>query len=105
MKGQEPRRSLAHDHGVLADAEEILRRYPDISSEERDRLGHFLSRGAPIDIGLMSSNKDLWRSAERFKGDHPEYFKISRAVYAGWAAAIIGVMLVLVLIKDMGVSH
>lgn len=103
MKGQESRRSLAHDPGVLADAEDILTRYPEVSSEERARIGHFLSRGAPIDVGLLSSNAELWRRAERFKGDHPEYFKIGKGVYAGWIAAVIGIMLVLVLIKDMGV--
>lgn len=67
----QPRRPIAHDVQILSDAECLLARYPDINAEERDRVGRFLRSGAPIDIGLLSSNAELWRKAERFKVEHP----------------------------------
>ena len=103
MKGSHSQRTIANDPDALSEAQDLLARYPDVSSEERDRLGRFLRRGAPIDIGLLSSNTRLWRIAERFKLEHPHYFRLGARVYAGWVAAVVGITLVLVLIKDMGV--
>jgi len=103
VKGSQSQRTLAHDPDALSDAQALLARYPDVSSEERDRLGRFLRKGAPIDIGLLSSNTPLWRIAERFKRDHTNYFRLGASVYAGWVAAVVGIALVLLLIKDIGV--
>ena len=102
MKGSQSQRTLAHDPDALSDAQALLARYPEVTPDERDRLGHFLRRGAPIDIGLLSSNTPLWRIVEQFKRDHPHYFRLGTGVYAGWIAAVVGIALVLILIKDIG---
>lgn len=104
MTGSQSRRSIALDPDALGDAETLLERYPDVSSSERDRVAHFLRRGAPIDIGLLSSNAELWATAERFKRDNPHYFKVGVRVYIGWAGALTAIIGTLVLIKDAGVN-
>lgn len=98
-----PRQALAHDPEALAEAERLLLRYPDISSAEHKRLGRFLRSGAPIDIGLLSSKPELWFIAERFKAENPAYFRIGRAVFAGWAVAVTAIIGALILIKDIGI--
>jgi hypothetical protein len=104
VKGSESRRSIAHDPDALSDAEALLAKYPDVSADEHDRIGRFLRKGAPIDIGLLSSNGELWETAERFRLEHPRYFKLGGGVYAGWAVALIGIVGGLILIQDLGLN-
>ena len=104
MKASDPRRAIAHDLNALGEAERLLCRYPNVGDEERDRLARFLRHGAPIDIGLLSSNPQLWGAAERFKADHPSYFRLGARVYAGWAAAIAALAIALIFIKDIGLN-
>ena len=103
MKVSNTGTAIAHDPEALHDAEGLLGRYPEIDESERDRLAEFLRSGAPIDIGLLSSNRQVWRAADRFRRDHPKYFRMGARGYAGWAAAVTGLGLGLVLIKDMGI--
>ena len=104
MQGSDSRRSIAHDLDALIDAEALLAKYPNVSADEHERIGRFLSKGAPIDIGLLSSNAGLWKTAERFRLEHPRYFRLGMGVYAGWVAALIGIAAGLILIKDMGLN-
>lgn len=98
------RSAIAHDSETLKDIQALLRRYPDIDEQERDRIGQFLRHGAPIDLGLLSSDPELWSAAGAFKSRHPHYFALGRRFYLGWAAAITALMGGLLLIKDMGVN-
>ena len=104
MSLSQSRAAIAHDPDSLADVSALLERYPEVSVDERDRIGRFLRSGAPIDIGLLSSNAGLWRTADRFKFEHPHYFKVGAGVYAGWAAAVAALVGTLVLIKDAGMN-
>jgi hypothetical protein len=98
------RRSIAHDPNRLDEVQALLKRYPDLSEEERDRVGNFLRHGAPLDLGLLSSDPELWRAAGAFKTHHPGYFAPGRRFYLGWAAAITMLVGGLALIKDMGLN-
>ena len=102
MTKQQSRRAIARDFDALSDAEALLQKYPDVTATERDRIGHFLRRGSPIDIGLLSSSPDAWRAAETFKADHPGYFKFGAGVYVGWLVALVLLGVGLAAIKDMG---
>lgn len=104
MKRPDSRRALSDDFDTLVDAEILLGRYPEVSQAERDRIGHFLRHGSPLDIGLLSSNAQAWKAAETFKLENPRYFASGFGVYAGWAVAIFGIGATLVLIKDMGLN-
>jgi hypothetical protein len=96
------RRAIAHNPESIEEVQELLRRYTDINEQERDRVAEFLRHGAPIDVGLLSSDPELWRAAGAFKAHHPQYFTLSRRFYIGWAAAITMLTGGLVLIKDLG---
>lgn len=104
MQRPDSRRTLSDDFETLADAEILLSKYPQVSHAERDRIGHFLRHGSPLDIGLLSSNARAWTAAETFKLENPRYFAPGLGVYAGWTVAILGIGATLVLIKDMGLN-
>lgn len=104
MNNAKARSAIAHDANQLEEVQRLLRRYPDIDQQERDRVGEFLRNGAPIDVGLLSSDPELWRAAGAFKTHHPHYFALGRGVYIGWAAGIMALVGGLAMIKDMGVN-
>ena len=104
MQRPSSRRALSDDFEMLNDAEILLRKYPEVSQEERDRIGHFLRHGSALDIGLLSSNAQVWEAAETFKSENPGYFATGLRVYAGWAVAVLGISATLVFIKDMGLN-
>ncbi len=104
MNNANARSGIAHDPKMLDEVQRLLRRYPDLNEQERDRVGKFLRGGAPIDLGLLSSDPELWRAAGAFKAHHPHYFTLGRRFYVGWAAAITTLIGGLALIKDMGVN-
>ena len=104
MQTKGTRELLAHDAQALAEVEQLLEQYPEVSEEERGRVGRFLRSGAPIDIGLLSSNPRLWNKAEGFRAENKQYFSTARGVYIGWAAAILGIFMVLLLMKDIGLN-
>lgn len=104
MHNKGARDALAHDPQALADVEHLLERYPDISEQGRDRIGRFLRSGAPMDIGLLSSNSKLWKNAEAFRAENAQYFSTGRGIYVGWAAAALGIAVVLLLMKDIGLN-
>ena len=98
------RGAIAHDLQSLEEVQSLLGRYPEVDQHERDRIAHFLRRGSPIDIGLLSSNPEVWRAASTFKAQHPSYFSISTRVYIGWIIAIASLAAVMLFIKDMGAT-
>jgi hypothetical protein len=101
----ERRKSIARDAKALSDAEALLSMYPEVTDAELDRIARFLRHGAPIDIGLLSSNASLWEVAERFKNDHPRYFRLRPQVYLWWLLALAALVLCLVNVKDIGLSR
>lgn len=102
MTRAEPGRTLAHDPDALDEAKILLAKFPDVTADEQCRIGRFLRAGAPIDIGILSSDAELWKSAENFRRNHPEHFRVSARVYAAWVAAILLIGIALVVIKDIG---
>ena len=104
LKAAEQRRSIAHHPETLVKVEELLVSYPDVNGDERDFLAAFLRNGAPIDIGLLSSNAQAWAAAERFRSENPDYFRTGPRVYAAWAAVIGALALALWAMKDMGLN-
>ena len=104
MSTRPARDALAANPERLATAERLLLQYPEVSEAELDLIGDFLKNADPIDVGLLSSNKEAWLNADRFRRQHRYYFALGLRFYLYWAAAIAGIVLVLVLLKDIGHS-
>lgn len=104
MQRTDSRRAISNDFETLAETEALLSKYPEVTASERDRIGHFLRHGSPLDIGLLSSNAKAWKAAEAFKEENPGYFALGLKVYAGWTFAILAISATLALIKDMGLN-
>jgi hypothetical protein len=104
MSRTKSRQALAMNADALANAERLLLQYPDVSETERDEIGAFLKNGAPIDIGLLSSNAEAWQNAERFKRDHPRYFAVGRGFLLYCSAVVALLLFALFLMKDIGLN-
>lgn len=78
MHNANARSAIAHDPNRLEEVQRLLRRYPDIDAQEHDRVGKFLRHGAPLDLGLLSSNPELWSAAAAYKTHNPHYFALGR---------------------------
>lgn len=59
-------------------AEDIFRRYPDISRAEIDEANMFLKNGRHIDIGLVTGNPEIKANVDAFRQEH------RRALSLGW---------------------
>jgi hypothetical protein len=104
VKKPESRRAISHDFDALAETEALLRKYPHVTDAERDRIGRFLRHGSPMDIGLLSSNPDVWTAAQNFRAENRGYFALGGGFYAGWVVALVSIGLGLLFIKDMGLN-
>jgi hypothetical protein len=104
MPRTKSRQALAVNADALANAERLLLQYPKVTNNERDEIGAFLKNGAPIDIGLLSSNAEAWQNAERFKRDHPRYFAVGRGFLLYCSAAVALLLFALFLMKDIGLN-
>jgi hypothetical protein len=98
------RDSMARDGEALARVRVLLQNYPRLSQTESDEVAHFLKKGAPIDIGLLASDRSIWETAQVFKAANPHYFKLSYKVYAAWVVAITLIVGSLALLKDFAVE-
>ncbi|UUR09247.1 hypothetical protein [Sphingomonas glaciei] len=72
------RARVADDPQSLTRVESLLMRYPELSAEEVSEAGKLLRRTGPLDMGLLSANPTAWTQVERFRGDHPGFFRPSR---------------------------
>lgn len=59
-------------------AEDIFRRYPDISEDEAKEAVTFLRKGRHLDIGLVGGIAELRGNIEAFRQEH------RRALNPGW---------------------
>ena len=98
------RDAMARDRDALVQVRFLLQNYPNVSQSESDEIAHFLKKGAPIDIGLLASDRATWETAQAFKDANPHYFKLSYKVYAAWVGVISILMGSLALLKDFGVE-
>jgi hypothetical protein len=101
MRVSESRRTTAVDPDAIARTEELLDLYPNVSTSERDEIAHFLRKGAPIDIGFLSSNEQAWSKAERFKTENRTHFTVKPREYFYWGLLIIAVATAVFLLWDI----
>jgi hypothetical protein len=104
MKISEAGKKLTMNPRGLSRAEELLLRYPAIDATERDEIGLFLRRAAPMDRGILSTNEVAWRNSESFKIDHPAYFGISKRELTVMAVMATVVILILYSLWDIGLG-
>jgi hypothetical protein len=64
-------------------AEDIFRRYPDISAEEAKEAVAFLKKGRHLDIGLVTGIAEIKPNIEAFEEEH------RRALGVGWGEYLI----------------
>lgn len=104
MRISEAGKKLAMSPQDLSRAEELLLRYPAIDASDRDQIGLFLRRGAPMDLGILSTNEVAWRNSEIFRANHPAYFRISKKELAVIAVMAAVVILILYSLWDAGIG-
>ena len=101
MKMSESRARLATDPHALSQVEALLLRYPQLSEEEHEEVGDYLRRARPMDVGLLSTNKEAWTNAERFRKDNPQVFALTRTEIAVWILGGLAVLAVVLLLWDL----
>jgi hypothetical protein len=104
MVDRQARKAVAADFEALSTTERLLLKYPEISPEERDSIAAFLKNGDPIDVGLLSSNRQAWANAERFKEEHRHYFRIARSTYLYLGGIVAVLAFGLAMLKDIGIN-
>ena len=77
-----------------ARAEDIFRRYPDISAEEAHEAVTFLKKGRHLDIGLVTGNTDLKPNIDAFRDAHARALGLGLVEIVAFTA-FFGVMLTL----------
>lgn len=71
----------------------LLRRYPEISEEERLELLAFLTNGPPEEIVQVAHLQGLEPRFLQFRGDHPKDF---RTGFRGWLPMIAFILVALI---------
>ena len=69
-------------------AEDIFRRYPDISDTEAADALAFLNNGRHLDVGRIAGNPDLRESIEAFRAAHRRSLGLGFADYAKFAIGV-----------------
>lgn len=103
MKMTESRARLATDPHALSQVEALLLRYPNLSPEETEEVGDYLRRAKPIDVGLLSTNKEAWANAEQFRKDNPRVFALTRKEIAVWTLGSLAILAIVLLLWDLAV--
>lgn len=98
------RRKLADDADALASAEQLLLRYPEVSTDEQGEIARFLTRATVMDMGLLSTNAAAWAKAEQFRADHRSIFALSALGYAAWIVAALVACAILISLWDSGLN-
>ena len=62
-------------------AEELLRRYPEISAEETSELVAFLKRGPIIEVGRITSASELRNKVAALRKEHRSEFELGLRDY------------------------
>lgn len=74
---QAGRARWADDLQSLTRLEQLLLRYPDISTAENREVGELLKQTGPLDMGLLSANPAAWNKAEQYREENPALFRMS----------------------------
>lgn len=93
-----PTAPLNTPSGAIDLIEDMLRRYPDISSEELARCIAFLTKAPILERGSLSARAGMAEKMEQVRRDHPGPFRPSLIGYAVAAALTVLVVLVCIMI-------
>ena len=77
-------------------AEDIFRRYPDISAEEVQEALTFLKEGRHLDIGLVAGNPDISEQLAAFRHEYRQALRLGvgeAMIFALLISGLLGVLL------------
>lgn len=84
--------------------EQLLERYPMISSEEKHEIVTFLREGSIIEVGLLSGNAAMETKLQAFRKDQKKHLSLGPREYL-WIATILAVVVILAILAwDTGVT-
>lgn len=104
MTNSAGRARVANDPYAIARLEDLLVRYPSVSADESDEIAMLLRGTGPFDMGLLSANALAWTKAEHYRRDHPARFRMHWRERLFWLVSAAGVIIVLIVLWDMGVT-
>lgn len=81
------------------EASQLLRRYPDLSEEERRELIRFIKEGSPDDVARLTFGSGLEDRITAFKKDHPRDFATGAKVLLPLLLFLLGATVLLVLAR------
>ena len=82
--------------------EELLSKYPNIDAAETAEILHFIKKGHPLDVGLMTTVDSLKKPLEAFRRDHASHFKLGLKEYVTVAVILIALVTMCVFLSDSG---
>jgi hypothetical protein len=85
------------DNEMLIRVEELLLQYPDVGERELESIISFLREGTILEIGLLSTNKEAWRNAERIRARYQQKFATTKQEYLALATVMSGMALILLI--------
>lgn len=89
------------DTAAYDQASRLLRRYPDVTPEERRELIHFLKDGPPDDVARLTFGSGLDDRITALKKDHPGDFATGPKILLPFLAFMIGAVAVLLLVRTL----
>ena len=92
--------------GVSARArvEELLKKYPDLSTDETAEILHFLKHASALEAALITTDEDLQRRLTMFRADHAPAFSLGLKHYLAVAALVAILIIGGLFLWDAGVK-
>ena len=83
--------------------EDLLDRYPQVSTDESAEILRFLKKGGPTEVALLTSTAALQPKLQRFRDDHASEFRLRPKDYAVVATVVIALLVTCFLLWDAGI--
>jgi hypothetical protein len=92
------------DSGQRSRVEDLLSKYPYVDAAEAAEILHFMKKGPPLEVGLMTTVDSLKQPLDAFRRDHARHFELGLKDYLLAAAVVIALIAICVLLNDSGIS-